>query len=184
MCDADDVHLAAEATAHGTLMLGHATRRASSRCASSVATKPTRSSCRSSWRSLAYKDGGPTLHLTRLEDVEAQAYTLLLAERADVPVPPVVVAGTAGPGAALLVIRPLDGTPPVATSIRRTSPTRCSPTSGSRSALHAARVAHGRLNAHHVVVDGTDGSAIDRLRARDRCRGAGTARPPTSPSCS
>ena len=48
-----------------------------------------------SWRFLAYKDGGPTLHSTRLEDVEAQAYALLLAERGTVRVPPVVVAGTA-----------------------------------------------------------------------------------------
>ena len=32
------------------------------------------------WRFLLYKDGGPTLHLTRLEDVEHEAYTLLLAD--------------------------------------------------------------------------------------------------------
>ena len=32
------------------------------------------------WRFLFYKDGGPTLHLTRLEDVEHEAYTLLLAD--------------------------------------------------------------------------------------------------------
>ena len=61
------------------------------------------------WRFLFYKDGGPTFHLTRLEDVEHEAYTLLLADRAGVPVAPVVVAGTAGPGAAVLVVRPADG---------------------------------------------------------------------------
>ena len=63
------------------------------------------------WRFLFYKDGGPTFHLTRLEDVEHEAYTLLLADRAQVPVPPVVVAGTAGPGTALLVVRPAGGSP-------------------------------------------------------------------------
>ena len=57
---------------------------------------------------------------TRLEDVEAQAYALLLAERAGVRVPPVVVAGTAGPGAALIASRPLAGQPPAPTSIPRT----------------------------------------------------------------
>ena len=65
-----------------------------------------------SWRFLAYKDGGPTLHTTRLEDVEAQAYALLLAERAGVRVPPVVVAGTAGPGAALIAIATARRHPP------------------------------------------------------------------------
>ena len=84
-------------------------------------------------RSVLYKDAGPKMHLTRLSEVEHEAYVTLLAERADVHVPPVVVAGVAGPSAALLVIRPVDGTR-LRTSIRRRSPTPCSTTSGSRSA--------------------------------------------------
>ena len=63
------------------------------------------------WRGLLYKDAGTTVHFTRLEDVEHQAYTLLLAERAGARVPEVVVAGTAGPNAALLVERPVGGRP-------------------------------------------------------------------------
>ena len=109
------------------------------------------------WRSLAYKDGGPALHTTRLEDVEAQAYALLLAERAGVHVP----AGgrrrhrRAGRGAHRDRARS-PGTPLVRPRRRRRSPTRCSPTSGSRSPrCTTARVAHGRLNCNHVVVDGT-----------------------------
>ena len=58
---------------------------------------------------MLYKDAGPKLHLTRLGEVEHEAYVTLLAERAEVRVPPVVVAGVAGPSAALLVIRPVDG---------------------------------------------------------------------------
>ena len=34
------------------------------------------------WRFLLYKDGGPRLYMTRLEDIEHEAYTLLLAARA------------------------------------------------------------------------------------------------------
>ncbi len=86
-----------------------------------------------SWRSLAYKDGGPKLHSTRLEDVEAQAYALLLAERAGVHVPPVVVAGSAGPGMALIAIAHAVRDRYSPTSIPQRSPTPCSTTCGSRS---------------------------------------------------
>ena len=61
------------------------------------------------WRFLIYKDSGPHLYLSREQDVEHEAYTLLLAQRAGVHVPEVLVAGTAGPGAALIVERGLDG---------------------------------------------------------------------------
>ena len=71
-----------------------------------------------------------------------------------------------------------------ATSIPPRSPTRCSTTSGPRCArLHGARVAHGALNARHVVL-GQDGAAIVGF---ERAAGSATgspARPPTSPSCS
>ncbi len=107
------------------------------------------------WRSLAYKDGGPTLHKTRLEDVEAEAYALLLAERADVRVPPVVVAGAAGPGMALLASRPLDGTRLVDADPASVTDAQLTDLWTQVAALHQARVAHGRLNANHVVVDGS-----------------------------
>ena len=96
------------------------------------------------WRSLAYKDGGPTLHSTRLEDVEAQAYALLLAERAGVHVPPVVVAGSAGPGMALIASRT-----PAGQMLAGVNPTSVTDVMlddlwKQVAALHAARVAHGR----------------------------------------
>ena len=77
-------------------------------CASSAATRPTPVPR----QALALPDVqglGPQLYLTREQDVEHEAYTLLLAQRAGVHVPEVVVAGTAGPGAALIVERGLDG---------------------------------------------------------------------------
>ena len=107
------------------------------------------------WRSLAYKDGGPTLHSTRLEDVEAQAYALLLAERAGVHVPPVVVAGSAGPGMALIASRTPAGQLLADLDPASITDAMLDDLWKQVAELHAARVAHGRLNATHVVVDGS-----------------------------
>jgi hypothetical protein len=77
------------------------------------------------FRFLWYKDSGPSLALSRTRQIEHRAYLLLLAERAAIPAPTVVVAGSAGGGKdALLVLaqapgRPLDEVP------SRRSPTRC-----------------------------------------------------------
>ncbi len=101
------------------------------------------------WRSLAYKDGGPALHTTRLEDVEAQAYAMLLAERAGVQVPAVVVAGTAGPGAALIASRPLAGTRLSDMDADAVTDAMLDDLWKQVAAMHAARVAHGRLNCNH-----------------------------------
>jgi uncharacterized membrane protein YbhN (UPF0104 family)/tRNA A-37 threonylcarbamoyl transferase component Bud32 len=158
----DDVHLAAVQPRNGTLMLatddtGDLAVRVLGRdeADAQLLTK--------SWRYLAYKDGGPTVHLSRLEDVEAQAYAMLLAERAGATVPNVVVAGTAGPNAALLVIRPVAGTPLPEVDPDALTDARLAALWHQVQAMHAARVAHGRLNAQHVIVtaDGDgDGIAI------------------------
>jgi glycosyltransferase 2 family protein len=110
-------------------------------------------------RAVLYKGGGPKMHLTRLSEVEHVAYLTLLAERADVRVPPVVVAGIAGPSAALLVIRPIEGA-------RLRDADHASVTDAvlddlwqQVSRLHDARVAHGAMNSRHVVL-GADGPAI------------------------
>ena len=112
------------------------------------------------WRFVLYRGGGPRLRLTRLEDVAAEAYALLLAARAGVPAPEVIVAGKAGPGAALLVTRPPNADAPLAT----VEPTIVTDDLLARlwghvGQLHAAHVVHGRLNAHHVMV-GSDGVAL------------------------
>ena len=62
-------------------------------------------------RFLFYRDSGPTLALTRRQQVEHEAYLTLMAARAGVRVPAVLAAGPAGPAHdALLVTRPPDGT--------------------------------------------------------------------------
>jgi uncharacterized membrane protein YbhN (UPF0104 family)/tRNA A-37 threonylcarbamoyl transferase component Bud32 len=118
------------------------------------------------WRSLLYKEGGPTLHLTRLEDVSAESYALLLAERAGVPVPDVVVAGKAGPGTALLVTRPPEALAPLSTidPAAVTDEVLGELWTHVRQ-LHAAHVAHGRLNAHHVLVGSSGVALVDFERA-------------------
>ena len=57
------------------------------------------------WRFVWYEDSGPTLYLTRLQQVEHEAYAMLLARQAGAPVPHVLAAATAGPGTAVLVER-------------------------------------------------------------------------------
>ena len=55
-------------------------------------------------RFLLYRDSGPTLTLTRLQQVEREAYLTMWAGQAGAAVPEVVQAGRTGPsGDALLV---------------------------------------------------------------------------------
>ncbi len=133
------------------------------------------------WRFLLYKDGGPRLYLTRLEDVEHEAYTLLLAARGGVHVPDVVVTGTAGPGAALLVDRRPVGTVSP-TSIRRKSPTRCSTTCGNRPPACApatSRTARSTATTSCSRPRAPPSSTSPKRRPRAR-----SGKPPTSPSSS
>ena len=61
-------------------------------------------------RFLFYRDSGPTLALTRRQQVEHEAYLTLMAERAGARVPRVLAAGPAGPAHdALFVTRPPGG---------------------------------------------------------------------------
>ena len=104
------------------------------------------------WRFVAYKDSGPTLFLTRLQQVEHEAYTVLLANNAGVRVPEVVVAATAGPGAALLVERPAPGARLVDLEPDAVSDELLVNVWSQVARLHARPLSHGRLNANHVVV--------------------------------
>ena len=56
------------------------------------------------WRFFWYRDGGPTFALTRLQQVEHEAFLTLLAERRGASVNPVIAAGADSIGNALLVI--------------------------------------------------------------------------------
>ena len=56
-----------------------------------------------SWRWITQKDFQPNFFVTRVSEVEHEAYVTLLAERAGAGVPDVVAAGAAGADAAMLV---------------------------------------------------------------------------------
>ncbi len=63
-------------------------------------------------RFLFYRDSGPTLAMTRRQQVEHEAYLTLMADRAGARVPAVLAAGPAGPARdALFVTRPPSGRP-------------------------------------------------------------------------
>jgi uncharacterized membrane protein YbhN (UPF0104 family)/tRNA A-37 threonylcarbamoyl transferase component Bud32 len=104
------------------------------------------------WRWLLYKDSGPELHLTRLADVEHEAYTLLLAQRVGVRVPDVVVAGAAGPDAALLVTRPLEGPRLADADAKSLTDKRLADAWDQLRRLHDAHVQHGAVNPRHLVI--------------------------------
>ena len=63
------------------------------------------------WRSVAYLDSGPPLTLTRLHQLEREAYLMLLARDAGVRVPPVLVVAKAGQGSACLVVGTVGAVP-------------------------------------------------------------------------
>jgi undecaprenyl-diphosphatase len=96
------------------------------------------------WRWIAYRDAPPTLFPTRRQQVEYEAYVMLLATEAGVRVPRVVVAGSSGPLAVLVVEEvfghPLDD----ATVDDAWAQTRL---------LHQTHLAHGRLDTEHLVAN-------------------------------
>jgi len=111
------------------------------------------------WRGMLYKDSGTTVHLTRLQDVEHEAYTLLLAERAGARVPEVIVAGTAGPNAALLVERPVSGRALSDLDPKEITARVLNDVWRQLARIHSSGVAHGRMNARHLFLT-SDGVAV------------------------
>ncbi|HZP27381.1 MAG TPA: lysylphosphatidylglycerol synthase domain-containing protein [Acidimicrobiia bacterium] len=104
------------------------------------------------YRFVVYKESGPRLFLTRLGQVEHEAYVTLLAREAGVRVPRVVVAGKGGPGAAVIVQRVVDGLPLAAVEPGTLDDATLATIWAELAALHDAHVVHGRLDADHVVL--------------------------------
>ena len=119
------------------------------------------------WRFFWYRDSGPTLALTRLQQVEHEAFLTLLAERRGAPVNPVVAAGTDPFGDAMMVIRrlgrPLSELVATETPVSEVSdlPAGAGLVDGvgasmwrSLAALHAAGITHGSIEPERVFIDG------------------------------
>jgi glycosyltransferase 2 family protein len=105
------------------------------------------------WRFVVYRDSGPRLAWTRLQQVEHEAYLMLIAREHGVRVPPVVAAGTAGPRAALLVQRPVAGTRLSDLEAGLVDQALLEQVWEEVVRLHRrAHVVHGALDADHVVI--------------------------------
>ena len=113
------------------------------------------------WRFVLYRDSGPVPALTRLQELEYEAYVTLLAERAGVRVPDVIATGKGGPGTALLVERPVEGPRLAALPVDQLTDDRLEAVWGQVAALHAARVTHGRLNARHIAISPSGPAIVD-----------------------
>ena len=110
----------------------------------------------SAWSSLWTKGETPTLGAGRLQQVEHEAFVTLLAERSGVCVMPIITAGIAAEGDALLVS---DATArPLATlDAGEVSDDLLTQFWAAAATLHGLGVAHGRVDGYRLVVreDGT-----------------------------
>ncbi len=107
------------------------------------------------WRLLAYRDPPRSAPIGRLEQVEHEALTTLLAAKAGVRVPEVVTVGLGPEDDALLVTRQPDLEPLELSSLDHVSDELLEELCRQVARLHDAGISHGRLNASNVlVVDG------------------------------
>jgi uncharacterized protein (TIRG00374 family) len=110
-------------------------------------------------RFLLYRDSGPSLTITRLQQVEHEAYLTLRAGRAGVAVPEIAEAGTAGPSKDALLVSRL----PAGTALADAGPADISDATlddvyRQLLALRRARIAHGAISGDTLLVDPATGS--------------------------
>jgi uncharacterized membrane protein YbhN (UPF0104 family) len=103
------------------------------------------------WRYLAYRDTAPTLFPTRRQQVEYEAYVVLLAHNAGVRVPRILHAANS-PAMALLVQRDVAGEPLGAFGADRVDDALLDALWRDVVQLHTARIAHCALDGEHVLV--------------------------------
>ena len=107
-------------------------------------------------RFLLYRDSGPSLTITRLQQVEHEAYLTLRAGQVGVAVPEIVGAGTAGPSKdALLVYRLPTGTTLSEADAADISDATLDDLYGQLLTLRRARIAHGAISGDALLVDST-----------------------------
>jgi uncharacterized membrane protein YbhN (UPF0104 family) len=105
-------------------------------------------------RFLLYRDSGPALALTRLQQVEHEAYLTLRAGQAGVAVPEIIEAGTAGPAKdALLVSRLPAGTMMSDADRADISDTTLDDLYRQMLTLRRARIAHGAVSGDAILVN-------------------------------
>jgi uncharacterized membrane protein YbhN (UPF0104 family)/tRNA A-37 threonylcarbamoyl transferase component Bud32 len=113
------------------------------------------------FRALRYRDSGPSLALTRTQQLEHRAYLLLLAARAGIPVSTVVIAGVAGPEeAALLVLTEPEGDPLGTVDPERVTDAVLDDVWTNLGKLHRERVSHGQMSIGTVLVQADGSTAL------------------------
>ena len=105
-------------------------------------------------RFLLYRDSGPSLTVTRLQQVEHEAYLTMRAGQAGVAVPEIVEAGTAGPAKDALLAYRL----PTGTALSEADPADISDVTlddlyRQLLVLRKARIAHGAISGDALLVD-------------------------------
>ena len=112
-------------------------------------------------RFLLYRDSGPTLTLTRLQQVQREAFFALRAGQAGVAVPELVEAGTAGPSKDAVLVYRL----PSAISLAEARPDDVG--DGALDdiyrqllILRKARIAHGAISGDALLIDPAGQTAV------------------------
>src|SRR4029079_14729440 len=116
------------------------------------------------WRLLAYRDPPRSAPVGRLEQVEHEAATTLMAAKAGVRVPEVVTATLGPQGDALIVTRQPDVAPLELATPDDVSDETLLELLRQVDTLHRAGISHGRLNLSNVLVS-EDGPMLVDLSA-------------------
>jgi uncharacterized membrane protein YbhN (UPF0104 family) len=112
-------------------------------------------------RFLFYRDSGPSLTLTRLQQVEHEAYLTLRAGQAGVAVPEILETGTAGPSRdAVLVYRLPPGAPLSETDTADITDVTLTGLLRQVLTLRRARIAHGAISGDVLLVDPSAGTTV------------------------
>jgi undecaprenyl-diphosphatase len=113
------------------------------------------------YRFVMYRDSGPALPVTRLQQVEHEAWLTVRAGQAGVAVPEVVEAGAAGPsGDALLVWRRPAGRPLSEAGGSALSERTLDELYRQLLALRRARISHGAISGDCLMVDPAAGAVV------------------------
>jgi glycosyltransferase 2 family protein len=105
-------------------------------------------------RFVLYRDSGPSLTITRLQQVEHEAYLTLRVGQVGVAVPDIIEAGTAGPAKdALLVSRLPPGTALADAPADDVSDAMLDDLYRQLLMLRRARIAHGAISGDALLVD-------------------------------
>jgi uncharacterized membrane protein YbhN (UPF0104 family)/tRNA A-37 threonylcarbamoyl transferase component Bud32 len=117
------------------------------------------------WRTVWYREEGPTPSLSRLQQAEHEAFLTLLARQGGVPTQEVVTAGVTAEDDALLVLR-LEGRPLADVPAEEVSDAVLRGMWRAVRRLHDCAIAHGQLDPRHVWVDDRAVTLTDLSAAR------------------